>query len=186
MHSDEADLELLNSAAKDAGALAMSFFRNSPNAWSKSGGSPVTEADMAVDAFLRDDDCSPSARTMAGCRRRRPTIRRGSSAIRSSSSIRSTARAASSRATTAGASASPWCARAGRSSRRSTRRRADEFYRGDVGRRGVDRGDAARRLRPVRDRWSPDRRPARVAEDRGDPGRSAPICSRISRRSPTG
>ena len=53
MPSDEADLELLKDAAKDAGALAMTFFRNNPNAWSKAGGSPVTEADMAVDAFLR-------------------------------------------------------------------------------------------------------------------------------------
>jgi myo-inositol-1(or 4)-monophosphatase len=51
--ADEADLELLNGAAREAGALAMSFFRNSPSAWSKEGGSPVTEADMAVDAFLR-------------------------------------------------------------------------------------------------------------------------------------
>jgi myo-inositol-1(or 4)-monophosphatase len=31
----------------------MTFFRNSPNAWSKTGGSPVTEADMAVDEYLR-------------------------------------------------------------------------------------------------------------------------------------
>ena len=31
----------------------MTFFRNSPNAWSKTGGSPVTEADVAVDEYLR-------------------------------------------------------------------------------------------------------------------------------------
>jgi myo-inositol-1(or 4)-monophosphatase len=37
----------------EAGALAMTFFRRNPNAWAKEGGSPVTEADMAVDAFLR-------------------------------------------------------------------------------------------------------------------------------------
>lgn len=53
MHSLQQDLELLKDAARDAGALAMTFFRNSPNAWSKSGGSPVTEADMAVDEYLR-------------------------------------------------------------------------------------------------------------------------------------
>ena len=53
MHSDEADLDLLKGAAHEAGALALTFFRRNPNAWSKAGGSPVTEADMAVDAFLR-------------------------------------------------------------------------------------------------------------------------------------
>jgi myo-inositol-1(or 4)-monophosphatase len=53
LRSEEADLELLKAAAKDAGALAMTFFRNNPNAWSKAGGSPVTEADTAVDAYLR-------------------------------------------------------------------------------------------------------------------------------------
>jgi myo-inositol-1(or 4)-monophosphatase len=53
VRSYQTDLELLQLAAHDAGALAMTFFRNSPEAWSKAGGSPVTEADMAVDAFLR-------------------------------------------------------------------------------------------------------------------------------------
>jgi myo-inositol-1(or 4)-monophosphatase len=49
----DADLELLKSAAVEAGALALTYFRRNPNAWAKAGGSPVTEADMAVDAFLR-------------------------------------------------------------------------------------------------------------------------------------
>jgi myo-inositol-1(or 4)-monophosphatase len=31
----------------------MTFFRRNPSTWAKAGGSPVTEADMAVDAFLR-------------------------------------------------------------------------------------------------------------------------------------
>ena len=53
MGSDDADLELLKGAAKDAGELAMTFFRNNPSAWAKAGGSPVTEADTAVDAYLR-------------------------------------------------------------------------------------------------------------------------------------
>src|SRR5262245_21859517 len=53
MGSKAADLELLKAAATDAGALAMTFFRNNPNAWAKAGGSPVTEADTAVDAYLR-------------------------------------------------------------------------------------------------------------------------------------
>jgi len=49
-----ADLELLKSAALEAGALAMTFFRKNPNTWSKAGGSVVTEADMAVDNQLRN------------------------------------------------------------------------------------------------------------------------------------
>jgi myo-inositol-1(or 4)-monophosphatase len=43
--------------AREAGALAMRFFqlglKTSAQIWSKSGGSPVTEADMAVDEFLK-------------------------------------------------------------------------------------------------------------------------------------
>lgn len=54
MTETEADLELLEAAALKAGELALGFFRQSPNAWSKAGGSPVTEADMAVDAFLKE------------------------------------------------------------------------------------------------------------------------------------
>jgi myo-inositol-1(or 4)-monophosphatase len=49
----EADLDVLTEAALAAGALAMTFFRRNPNSWAKAGGSPVSEADMAVDAFLR-------------------------------------------------------------------------------------------------------------------------------------
>src|SRR5688500_11312021 len=48
-----ADLALLKQAALEAGQLASTFFRRSPQSWAKAGGSPVTEADMAVDAFLR-------------------------------------------------------------------------------------------------------------------------------------
>jgi myo-inositol-1(or 4)-monophosphatase len=48
-----ADLELLKAAALEAGQLALTFFRRNPSAWAKEGGSPVTEADMAVDVFLR-------------------------------------------------------------------------------------------------------------------------------------
>jgi myo-inositol-1(or 4)-monophosphatase len=53
VHLDDADLKLLANAAEAAGALALSFFRKSPNSWAKTGGSLVTEADMAVDALLR-------------------------------------------------------------------------------------------------------------------------------------
>ncbi len=51
----QADLDLLQRAALEAGALAMRFFRNNPASWAKDGGSPVTEADLAVDALLRED-----------------------------------------------------------------------------------------------------------------------------------
>lgn len=52
MGPHDADLELLKEAALEAGALAMTFFRRNPDSWTKAGGSPVSEADMAVDAFL--------------------------------------------------------------------------------------------------------------------------------------
>lgn len=52
--TDRSDLALLRDAAEEAGALAMRYFRREPHAWQKLGGSPVTEADMAVDAFLQD------------------------------------------------------------------------------------------------------------------------------------
>lgn len=51
--SDEADLALLKAAAEEAGGIAMGFFRRNPSAWAKAGGSPVTEADITVDSFLR-------------------------------------------------------------------------------------------------------------------------------------
>ncbi len=53
MSSRSADLELLRRAALEAGQLAMTFFRRNPSTWAKEGGSPVTEADMAVAALLR-------------------------------------------------------------------------------------------------------------------------------------
>ncbi len=53
MGPHDSDMQLLKEAALEAGALAMSFFRRNPDIWEKAGGSPVTEADMAVDAFLR-------------------------------------------------------------------------------------------------------------------------------------
>ncbi len=50
-------MPLARETAREAGRIASSFFRSglktSARVWSKSGGSPVTEADMAVDAFLK-------------------------------------------------------------------------------------------------------------------------------------
>lgn len=51
--SNEDDRLLLRDAAREGGRLAMTFFRRACRSWSKEGGSPVTEADMAVDRLLR-------------------------------------------------------------------------------------------------------------------------------------
>ena len=48
----------LHEAAREAGAMALDFFRpgtrTSARLWTKDRGSPVTEADVAVDSFLKD------------------------------------------------------------------------------------------------------------------------------------
>jgi myo-inositol-1(or 4)-monophosphatase len=49
-----ADLELIRSAAVEAGALAMEARDKGLKIWSKTGGSPVTSADLAVDRLLRE------------------------------------------------------------------------------------------------------------------------------------
>ncbi len=48
------ELELLREAAREAGRIAMRFFGRSPEVWLKDGVSPVSEADIAVDRFLKD------------------------------------------------------------------------------------------------------------------------------------
>ncbi|VAW03244.1 FIG043197: Inositol monophosphatase family protein [hydrothermal vent metagenome] len=48
------DEKLLDQAVREAGALALQFYNSSAKSWDKSDGSPVTEADLAVDAFLKD------------------------------------------------------------------------------------------------------------------------------------
>ncbi len=50
----EDDLALLRGAAEEAGRVAMRYFGRSPEVWLKDGRSPVSEADMAVDRFLKD------------------------------------------------------------------------------------------------------------------------------------
>ncbi|AQS42020.1 MAG: Inositol monophosphatase family protein [Candidatus Tokpelaia hoelldobleri] len=47
------DLALLSHAAREAGAIAMRYFGHAPDVWIKEGNSPVSEADFAVDAFLK-------------------------------------------------------------------------------------------------------------------------------------
>ena len=54
MSSPEADLALLVEAARAAGTVAMAHFGRAPEAWDKPGGlGPVSAADLAVDAFLK-------------------------------------------------------------------------------------------------------------------------------------
>ena len=50
----QADLRLLREAARDAGQIALSYFRKDPEVWMKAGNSPVSEADYAVDRYLRE------------------------------------------------------------------------------------------------------------------------------------
>ncbi|MBN9545646.1 MAG: 3'(2'),5'-bisphosphate nucleotidase CysQ [Alphaproteobacteria bacterium] len=50
----ETDLDLLNSAVREAGKIALRFFGGHFKRWTKDGGSPVTEADLAVDTFLKN------------------------------------------------------------------------------------------------------------------------------------
>ena len=44
----------LETAVREAGALAASTFQTAVKNWTKTGGSPVSEADIAVDNFLRE------------------------------------------------------------------------------------------------------------------------------------
>ena len=49
----ERDLTLLESRVRAAGKIALNYFCGTYKRWSKEGGSPVTEADLAIDAFLK-------------------------------------------------------------------------------------------------------------------------------------
>lgn len=49
------DLDLILQAAKEAGELALSARESGLKIWSKDGGSPVTDADLAVDALLKTE-----------------------------------------------------------------------------------------------------------------------------------
>ncbi len=50
----DADLSLLREAAAEAGRIALGYFRQNPEVWWKEGDSPVSEADLAVDAYLNE------------------------------------------------------------------------------------------------------------------------------------
>ncbi len=51
----DADLALLRVAGAEAASIAMRYFGRKPETWMKSGQSPVSEADIAVDRFLRNE-----------------------------------------------------------------------------------------------------------------------------------
>ena len=53
LHKEHDDLALLQSTVHAAGAIARSYYGGDYKRWNKAGGSPVTEADLAVDAFLK-------------------------------------------------------------------------------------------------------------------------------------
>ena len=50
----EENYDLLKCAVREAGGLAMEYFNGSANTWEKADGSPVSEADMAVDRLLHE------------------------------------------------------------------------------------------------------------------------------------
>lgn len=49
-----ADLALLADTAREAGDVALRYFRRDPKVWHKEGGSPVSEADLAVDRLITE------------------------------------------------------------------------------------------------------------------------------------
>lgn len=50
----ETDLALLRRAATDAGEIALGYWRQNPEIWTKPDQSPVSSADLAVDTALRE------------------------------------------------------------------------------------------------------------------------------------
>jgi myo-inositol-1(or 4)-monophosphatase len=50
----EDDLHLLETSVREAGKIALKFFGGDYKRWNKAGGSPVTEADLAIDNFLKE------------------------------------------------------------------------------------------------------------------------------------
>jgi myo-inositol-1(or 4)-monophosphatase len=54
LHSPARDLALISDAAREAGRIALGFFKRKPEVWMKGGTSPVSEADYAADRYLRE------------------------------------------------------------------------------------------------------------------------------------
>lgn len=53
MDTNTQDLAFLQEVTRQAGAIALDYFNKGAKSWAKSDNSPVTEADLAVDAFLK-------------------------------------------------------------------------------------------------------------------------------------
>ena len=85
------DLSLLEDAVREAGDIALSFYGGDYKRWSKEGGSPVTEADLAVDKFLHDTADGGASRLWLAVGRKRRRSGAADAATGSSSSIPSTA-----------------------------------------------------------------------------------------------
>ena len=52
-HSLTDELALLEEAANEAATIAMRWFRSDPKVWMKEGDSPVSQADLEIDTFLK-------------------------------------------------------------------------------------------------------------------------------------
>ena len=52
---NQGDLALLEDRVRAAGKIALQFFCGNYKRWNKAGGSPVTEADLAIDTFLKNE-----------------------------------------------------------------------------------------------------------------------------------
>jgi hypothetical protein len=109
------EAERLGTVLREAGALALKTFRTSVKSWIKGHNSPVSEADMAVDALLREKLSRPDIGWLSAT-----TTGRGLKAMRFISPIRSTARGPISRVCQTGRSARLWSSMGGRSSPVST------------------------------------------------------------------
>lgn len=48
------DLTLLTDAALKSGEIGLKYFKKDPEKWTKGGGSPVSEADLAIDKYLKE------------------------------------------------------------------------------------------------------------------------------------
>ena len=51
---NQKDLELLTELGKEAGEIGLKWFGKDPEVWMKEGQSPVSEADFAIDSFLKE------------------------------------------------------------------------------------------------------------------------------------
>ena len=65
MPAHDEELSLLESRVRAAGKIALTYFCGSYKKWSKEGGSPVTEADLAIDAFLKAELQQARVRTFS-------------------------------------------------------------------------------------------------------------------------